>query len=64
MRAKIKALIGKMNAKHLLEHAAVVLDAVSRALERSLASVTEVMGLEDAHEAADLHTELTVRQQE
>jgi hypothetical protein len=57
--AMIEALIGKMNAKRPRERAAVVLDAVSRAVKRSL-----VLGLEDGRKAADLHAELSARWQD
>jgi hypothetical protein len=62
--ATIESLISKLEAKQLQECATVLLNTVGRAVDRSLGCVEEVLGLEDACEAVDLHTELSARRQE
>jgi hypothetical protein len=42
----------------------VLLNTVGRAVDRSIGCVDEVLGLEDAREAVELHAELSARRQE
>jgi hypothetical protein len=42
----------------------VLLNTVGRAVDRSVGCVEEVLGLEDACKAAELHAELSARRQE
>jgi hypothetical protein len=62
--AMIESLISKLNARGLQERAAVLLNTVIRAVDRSLGCVEELLSLEDAREAGDLHTELSARRQQ
>jgi hypothetical protein len=42
----------------------VLLNMVGRAVDRSIGCVSEVLGLEDAREAVELHAELSAQRQE
>jgi hypothetical protein len=62
--ATVDSLISKLEAKQLQEKITVSLNTVGRAVDRSIGCVAEVLGLEDAREAVELHAELSARRQE
>jgi hypothetical protein len=62
--ATVDSLISKLEAKQLQERNTVLLNTVGRAVDRSIGCVSEVLGLEDAREAVELHAELSARRQE
>jgi hypothetical protein len=62
--ATVDSLIGKLEVKQLQERITVLLNTVGRAVDRSIGCVVEVLGLEDAHEAVELHAEISAWRQE
>jgi hypothetical protein len=62
--AMVESLISKLEAKQLQERNTVLLNTVKKAVDRSIGCVADVLGLEDAHEAAELHAELSAQRQE
>jgi hypothetical protein len=62
--ATVDSLISKLEAKQLQERNTVLLNMVGRAVDQSIGCVAEVLGLEDAREAVELHAELSARRQE
>jgi uncharacterized protein (DUF1778 family) len=62
--AIVDSLIGKLEVKQLQERNTVLLNTVGRAVDRSIGCLDEVLSLEDAHEAVELHAELSARRQE
>jgi hypothetical protein len=62
--ATIDSLISKLKAKQLQEKITVSLNTVGGSVDRSIGCVEEVLALEDAREAVELHAELSARQQE
>jgi hypothetical protein len=62
--ATVDSLISKLEAKQLQEKITVSLNTVGRSVDRSIGYVEEVLGLEDAREAVELHAELSARRQE
>jgi hypothetical protein len=57
--ATVESLISKLEAKQLQERNTVLLNTVGRSVNRSIGCVEEVLSLEDAHEAVELHAELS-----
>jgi hypothetical protein len=62
--ATVDSLIGKFEVKQLQERNTVLLNTVGRAVDRSIGCLSEVLSQENAHEAVELHAELTARRQE
>jgi hypothetical protein len=62
--ATVESLISKLEAKQLQERITVLLNTVGRTVDRSIGCVDEVLGLEDARKAVELHAELSARRQE
>jgi hypothetical protein len=62
--ATVDSLISKLEAKQLQEKNTVLLNTVGRAVDGSIGCLSEVLSLEDAREAVELHAELSARQQE
>jgi hypothetical protein len=62
--ATVESLISKLEAKQLQERNTVLLNTVGRAVDCSICCLNEILSLEDACEAAELHAELSARRQE
>jgi hypothetical protein len=62
--ATVDSLIGKLEVKQLQQKNTVLLNTVGRAVDCSIGCLSEVLSLEDAHEAVELHAEITARRQE
>jgi hypothetical protein len=60
----VDSLIGKLEVKQLQEKNTVLLSTVGRAVDHSIGCLSEVLSLEDAREAVELHAELSARRQE